>query len=574
MGLLLLSLLIGCWEPASAQQLATVAHNDYRQDDQLVSLQKALQKLEAQFQVSLNYDYRTIKNRFVPANQLDELDLDVEKSLADILEPLDLQYKKIDKQYYIVFEKKRDKELFKVEGAKLVEPMLRQRKPPSHLHQFEQKLEKTLSGTVTDASDNSSLPGVNIVVKNTTNGTVTDIDGKYSLNVPDDAETLVFSSVGYISEEATIGNQTVINVQMAPDIQALEEVVVIGYGTQKKSVVTGAISSVKGADLENQQIGRIEQALQGRTSGLTIAANSGVPGAPSTVTIRGTTSLNNGANEPLYVVDGVVVDNSRIGYLSSNDIESIEVLKDAASAAIYGARSSAGVILITTKTGKMGSIRVNYNGYAGTQAPAKKLDLLNASQYATLINEQSVNGGGDIVFANPESYGQGTDWQSAIFNNDARIQSHEISISGGNKGSTFFTSFGLFDQEGIVATEISNFKRYNIRLNSSHKLAKWLTFGQTLGYSRIKRQGGVNGNSDFGGPLSSAIMLDPITPIVITDPEVANTVPYATQPVVRSAQGNPYGISELVQQQVTNPLAFIQTRKGNYGSSDDVVMFL
>src|SRR5690606_22759322 len=320
----------------------------------------------------------------------------------------------------------------------------------------------------------------------------------------------------------------------------------------------------RATDLENQQIFRLEQALQGRTSGLTIASSSGAPGASSTVTIRGATSLNEGASQPLYVVDGVVVSSGGIDYLNPNDIESIEVLKDAASAAIYGARSSAGVILVTTKTGTTGEIRVNYNGYYGVQAPARKLDLLDASQYAMLRNEQEINGGGTAPFPNPESLGQGTDWQSLIFNNDARIQNHEISISGGSEKSTFYTSFGLFDQEGIVAPEISHFKRYNIRLNSSHEITNWLTFGQTLGYSRIKNLGGVAGNTDFGGPLSSAIMMDPITPVVIRDPEQANEVPYSTQPVIRDAQGNPYGISNIVQQQVTNPLAYIQTRNGNH----------
>lgn len=427
----------------------------------------------------------------------------------------------------------------------------------------------TVTGTVID-KDGMPIPGVTVLVKGTTIGTATDLEGRYSISVPE-GSTLVFSFIGFESRAMVVGDQTVINITLAEDISSLDEVVVVGYGTQKKSVVTGAISSVRSDDLENQQIGRLEQALQGRTSGLTIASSSGAPGAAATVTIRGNTSLNEGASQPLYVVDGVVVSSGGIDYLSPHDIESIEVLKDAASAAIYGARSSAGVILVTTKTGQSGDIRVNYNGYYGIQAPARKLDLLDASQYAMLRNEQEINGGGTAPFPNPESLGRGTDWQDLIFNNDARIQNHEISISGGSEKSTFYTSFGLFDQEGIVAPEISNFKRYNIRLNSSHKLSSWLTFGQTLGYSRIKNLGGVGGNTDFGGPLSSAIMMDPLTPVVITDPELANQVPYATQPVIRDANGNPYGISSIVQQQVTNPLAYIQTRKGNHNWSDDFV---
>lgn len=427
-----------------------------------------------------------------------------------------------------------------------------------------------VSGLVTDPSG-LPVPGVSILVKGTTTGTVTDVEGRYKLTVPDENAVLVFSSIGHTTQEIPVNGRNEINISLVEDVQNLEEIVVVGYGSQKKSVVTGAISSVKADDFENQQIARVEQALQGRTSGLTIASSSGAPGAEATVRIRGATSLNEGASDPLYVVDGVVVSIGRIDYLNPSDIESIEVLKDAASAAIYGARSSAGVILVTTKKGREGGLQINYNGYYGTQAPAKKLDLLNARQYATLINEQEVNAGNAPVYADPQSLGEGTDWQELIFNNNARIQNHEISISGGSDKSTFYTSFGLFDQEGIVATEISGFKRHNFRLNSTHKLRKWLTIGQTLGYSHIKTKGGVAGNTDFGGPLSGAIMLDPLTPIVIEDPAVANQVPYSTQAVVRDELGRPYGISQIVQQQVTNPLAYIQTRRGNHNWTDDLI---
>jgi TonB-linked SusC/RagA family outer membrane protein len=428
----------------------------------------------------------------------------------------------------------------------------------------------SVTGEVTDAETGMPVPGANVVQKGTANGVLTDFDGNFIITVPENA-TLQFSFLGFPTVEVEVGGRTELEIQLTAKADTLEEVVVVGYGTQKKSVVTGAISSVDAEDLENQQIGRLEQALQGRTSGLTIASSSGSPGAESTVTIRGATSLNPGANSPLYVVDGVVVGGSNVDFLSPNDIASIEILKDAASAAIYGARSSAGVILITTKKGQKGGIQFSYDGYVGTQSPDRKLDLLNSEQYATLINEQSLGGGGGIIIENPQSLGEGTNWQDLIFNDDARIQNHQISISGGNEISTFYSSFGLFEQEGIVATEISNFRRYNIRLNSTHKVSKWLTIGQNLGYSRTKNLGGVSGNTDFGGPLSGAIMMDHLTPVVITDPNVANDVPYSSQPVVRDANGNPYGISSLVQQQVTNPLAYIQTRKGNYNWADDIV---
>lgn len=426
-----------------------------------------------------------------------------------------------------------------------------------------------VTGTVKD-SNGDPLPGVTVSIPGTSTGTATDMNGQYSVSVPEGSR-LFFSFIGFVSQSIEVDGRNVIDIALQEDVSSLEEVVVVGYGTQKKSVVTGSISSIKAGDLENQQIGRLEQALQGRTSGLTIASNSGAPGAAATVRVRGATSLNESASNPLYVVDGVVVDGGGIDYLNPNDIASMEVLKDAASAAIYGARSSAGVILITTKKGTSGEIRVNYNGYIGTQSPAKKLNLLNAQEYASLRNEQALADNQETVFENVNSLGEGTDWQDLIFNRNALIQNHEVSISGGGEKSTFYSSFGFFDQEGIVASEISRFKRHNIRLNSSHKLKEWLTVGQTLGYSRTNSKGGVGGNTDFGGPLSSAIMMDPLTPVVVTDPTIVNEVPYSTQAVVRDVNGDPYGISSIVQQQVTNPLAYIQTRRGNFNWSDDIV---
>lgn len=430
---------------------------------------------------------------------------------------------------------------------------------------------QTVTGVVTDAESGETLPGVNIFVQGSTTGTISDLSGVYELKVPAEVENpvIVFSYTGYATREIAVGGRTTIDVALGVDVQTLGEVVVVGYGTQKKSVVTGSISSIRADELETMPINRVEQALQGRTSGVTVAANSGQPGSGATVRVRGITSLNN--NDPLWVVDGVVVDNGGIGYLNQSDIASIEVLKDAASQAIYGARAAAGVILITTKKGQEGDIKVNYNGFYGTSAPAHKLDLLNAEEYATLRNEASVAAGGGIIFNDPAGLGEGTDWQEAIFNDNAVRQNHELSISGGNAVSTFYASFGYWDQEGIVATDISEFERFNVRLNSTHKVTNWLTFGQNLGYAKDKSVGLGNTNSEFGGPLSSAINLDPITPLVVTDPAAAAASPYTNEGIQRDAQGNPYGISSIVGQEMTNPLAYIQTRLGNYGWSDNIV---
>lgn len=433
---------------------------------------------------------------------------------------------------------------------------------------FAQTIE--IKGTVTDSKSNSPLPGVSVIVKNSSVGTTTDFDGRYLISVsPNDI--LVFSYIGFKTYEVSVSTSQTLDIVLQEDVAALEEVVVVGYGTQKKSVVTGAISRVKASDLANIPNGRVEQALQGRTSGVVIAANSGQPGSASTVRVRGITTFDAAGNNPLWVVDGIIVDNGAIGFVNQSDIESMEVLKDAASLAIYGARSASGVILITTKKGNKGKLNVSYNVFTGISEPAKQIKLLNATEYAALLNEKSVASGGNVLFPDLSVLGKGTDWQDQIFNESAQRTTHELSLSGGNETSDFFASFGLTDQEGMVATPISNYNKKNIRLNSNHKISKYVKVGQTLGYSHQKFVGIGNTNSEFGGVLSSAINLDPITPVVVTDPAIINAPPFNNNPVIRDKNGNPYGISTLVGQEMTNPLAFIQTRLGNFNWSDDLV---
>jgi TonB-dependent starch-binding outer membrane protein SusC len=423
----------------------------------------------------------------------------------------------------------------------------------------------TVNGTINDESG-LPVPGATISVKGTNKATASDFDGKFQISVPSNG-TLTVTFVGYVTVQEAVNGRTKLDIKLTPESQNLNEVVVVGYGTQKKSVVTGSISSVKAKDLESLPITRIEQSLQGRVSGVSIAANAGQPGSASTIRIRGFTTLNN--NDPLWVVDGVIIDNGGIGYLNQSDIESIEVLKDGASGAIYGSRAAAGVILVTTKKGKAGKISVNYTGFSGVSQAAKKLDLLNADQYVTIMNEAYTQGGKDKPYTNTTGYGKGTNWQDAIFNNNAQRTSHELSFSGGNDVSTFYMSFGILDQEGIITSEISNYTRKNIRLNSTHKLGKYFKIGQTLGYSNEKTIGVGNTNDEFGGPLSSAINLDPLTPIIETNP---NQPIYTNNPnALKDANGNYYGISTIVTQENTNPLAYTQTRLGNNDFADNFV---
>ena len=356
--------------------------------------------------------------------------------------------------------------------------------------------------------------------------------------------------------------------------RSIQEVVLVnvGYGVQKKSVVTGAISKVAAKDFENAPNGGIGQAIQGRSAGVTVAMNSGAPGSSSTIRVRGVTTFS-GANDPLWVVDGVPLENADIANINQSDIESIEILKDAASAAIYGVRAAKGVILVTTKSAKKGRMSVSYNGYTSYSSPSKVLKLLNGTEYGALMNERSINGGGGVIFTDLTTLGVGTDWQKQVFNTHAFGMNHELSLNGKTDKSTFFASFGLQEQEGIVASPISKYRKQTARINSTHKFfSDIFTFSENVFYTHQRSVGIGDQNREFGGVLADAMMLDPLTPVIENDPIKANSSPYtASQYIIRNSNGNPYGISNMQQSEIVNPLAYIQTRLGNYGWSDVIV---
>ncbi|MEZ4952467.1 MAG: TonB-dependent receptor [Saprospiraceae bacterium] len=426
-----------------------------------------------------------------------------------------------------------------------------------------------LTGKITDADSGEALIGATVVFQNSSSGTVTDIDGGFELINDGNYSTLEVSYTGYENLIVEINGRDYIEIELGSGITELNEVIVVGYGVQKKSVVTGAISKVTAAELEDQPISRIEQALQGRTAGVRVTLNSGQPGAGATVRIRGTATIGN--SDPLYIVDGVQIEGG-IDYLNQNDIESIEVLKDAASAAIYGARAGNGVVIVTTKKGKKGSMVVNYNGFYGVQNPWRKLNLLNAREYAILTNEASAAAGQGIVFEDPNSLGEGTDWQDAIFNYDAPIQNHEISMSSGSERSTYYLSFGYFDQEGIVGNkDDSRWQRFTTRFNASHKITDRVEFGSNIAYSHVVGRG-VAENTEFGSPLGRAINLDPITPLFETDETVLSEPRYANNfdQLVRDSEGRIYGISDIVTSEILNPVAALEVAQGK-GWSDKIV---
>ena len=383
-----------------------------------------------------------------------------------------------------------------------------------------QATDKRVTGRVT-AEDGEALPGVNVTLKGSSIGTSTDTKGDFSINVPSESSVLVFSFIGYGKQEIEVGTKTRIDVNLATDNQALEEMVVIGYGSQKKSSLTGAVSSVSPKELTALPVVSAEQALQGRVPGVRVV-NNGSPGQTPIVRIRGIGSINY-ASGPLYVIDGIP--SGDLNNLDPKDIESLEVLKDASSAAIYGSRASNGVIIITTKKGSQdGKLHVNVDTYFGTQSAWNKLDLLNTDQYiqyaTALLGNAGIAMPGRLSDLNKPIYEGAsqtfaqthTDWQDVLFRN-APIQQHQFSVSGGNNVSRFFTSAGYFDQEGILVG--TNYKRANFRINSDHQIAKFLKIGQTLTFSYDKSRG----EQGFGGGrtlVMQAIRNLPYWPV--TDP--------------------------------------------------------
>ena len=320
-----------------------------------------------------------------------------------------------------------------------------------------------VSGKVVSAVDNEPLPGVNVVVRgNTTIGTITDLDGQWTLNVPNGA-ILSVSFIGFKTVAVTVKEGVnVYNVSLNEDSEALDEVVVVGYGVQKKSVVTASIAKVSSEDLAGKTRLRADDALKGMAAGVNVTSSSGQPGAKSMIRIRGIGTINN--SEPLYVIDGMPTNQDGMESVNPNDIESMEVLKDAASGAIYGARAANGVILVTTKKGKTGKAQINYNFSYGWQSAWKHRDVTGATDYAVLMNEKYINGKQtlpaemanladpyNITDANGDKItGFGTDWQKALFNDNAPIVQHDVSVSGASEKVSYYFSLGYFTQDGIV----------------------------------------------------------------------------------------------------------------------------
>jgi TonB-linked SusC/RagA family outer membrane protein len=338
-------------------------------------------------------------------------------------------------------------------------------------------------GRVTDAANGETLIGVSIKVKGGTQGTSTDANGAFTINVAPTA-TLVFTYIGFEPVEVPVNNQTNLNVVMKTSASALEEVVVVGYGTQRKSDVTGSVARVKGADIASQPVLAATQAIQGRVAGVQIIS-SGDPNALPTVRIRGTGTMKGGAN-PLYVVDGIITEDIR--NINNADIVSMDILKDASATAIYGMRAANGVLLITTKKGKTGKMVISYDAHTGVKEAANLVDMAGPAQYAGYLNEANIyyGSGDELITADQITNGANTDWYDAILKKGFQ-QNHNLSLSGGSEDLTYFFSAGYLSDAGIIET--NNFNRFTLRSNNEYNATKWLKLSSLISFSRLNNRG-------------------------------------------------------------------------------------
>ncbi|MBQ6767557.1 MAG: TonB-dependent receptor [Prevotella sp.] len=432
-----------------------------------------------------------------------------------------------------------------------------------------------ISGTVTDP-DGEPIIGATVMEKgNPQNATITDIDGLFTIKVAA-GQTLTISYIGYTTQDVAAQQQ--MTVVLREDTESLDEVVVIGYGVQKKSVVTASIAKVSAEDLEGKTRLRADDALKGLAAGINVTSSSGQPGAKSMIRIRGIGTINN--SDPLYIIDGMPTDQDGMESVNPYDIESIEVLKDAASGAIYGARAANGVILVTTKRGKTGRAAINYNFSYGWQNAWKKRDVTSATDYAILQNEKYINGGQAPLYADPyhlvdangdKIKGFGTNWQDLLFNDNAPIMQHDLSVSGASEKVNYYLSLGYITQEGIVGGNFgqSNYDRLTLRTNNQFTVfddskerdfLNKLDIGANLSYMRVHNTG-IDANSTWGSPLGSALYLAPTLPVTLHgDIAQQQLNQYAAFDLYRDADGNPYTIPGFIgsYNEQNNPIAMMQ----------------
>lgn len=422
--------------------------------------------------------------------------------------------------------------------------------------------QQTVKGIVKDVTGEPII-GASVLVKGTSNGTITNLDGAFSLSNVKEGEEIEITYVGYLPQivKATIAP---LNIILREDTKTLDEIVVIGYGTQKKSVVTASIAKVSSEDLSRTSPTRVDNALKGLAAGVQVTTLNGQPGASSKVRVRGIGTINN--SDPLYIIDGMPVDGG-IDNINPADIASIEVLKDAASGAVYGARAANGVVIVTTKKGSIGKTKVSYDFSYGWQSAWKKRDMLNATQYATLMNEAADYAGEAPRYKQVASLGSGTNWQDALFYDNAPVQNHQLSISGASEKVNYYFSLGYYDQDGIIGGnyDASNYQRLSLRSNTMYTLfdeseqRNWLkkmTFSMNIAYSRVNSVG-VTAGSLTGSPLGDALFMDPTMSVYAKDESELQNYDRNTygDPIYDKRSGQLLSMPSSDFNELANPLA-------------------
>ena len=419
-----------------------------------------------------------------------------------------------------------------------------------------QTLAQSITGTVNDQFGEPIL-GASVLVKGTTNGCVTDLDGNFSLSGVQNGQTLSISFIGYVTQEVTVDGRAHYEVTLNENSELLEDVVVVGYGVQKKSNLTGAISQVKSGDIQNRTISDVNQSLQGKTAGVQMISTSGTPGAESTIRVRGFSS--NSTSDPLYVVDGVRVNS--ISNIDPNDVESMEVLKDAASAAIYGAEAGNGVIMITTKRGKAGQGKISYSGQWAIQSMGRKPEVMNAQQY---IDYHKGLGFDYTALWD----GTDTDWCDALFEN-ALMQKHSINFQNGYDKGNFYVSFNYTGNNGIVTGDDDFYKRFAGNINGEYDVNKWLQVS-TQNVISYMTQGAVAENSQYYSVLRGALAMDPLTKPVYAPgqlPQDMQNLLNSGTTLMTDPDGNYYGISSFQTGDDINPLIALEARRSKTWST-------
>lgn len=400
--------------------------------------------------------------------------------------------------------------------------------------------ERQISGRVTSGEDGSTNPGVNVVLKGTNLGTITDVDGNYRINVPQSGGALIFSFVGFQSKEVQIGNQTIIDVRLDVDITQLSEIIVTGYGVQEKRTLTGAVASVKGSTFDNLPMQSADRAIQGRAAGVQVAAASGQPGGALNIRVRGVGSIN-ASNDPLWIIDGVQMarfggtsqgSQNPLASINPNDIESIDILKDAAASAIYGAQAANGVVIVTTKKGKKGKSSFDITAQYGVVKPVNLYEMTDAVEFAKLKEVSYVNAGlpltgatgAHTIFGDPNNPSSITpfDWVNGVFR-DSNLGTYDLSMSGGDDKTTFLFSGSYQTQEGQVIH--SDWKRGTGRLNLTHKLTDKLTVGANFSMSYERTFGTIANGNFVNGPFQAAFTAQPTSPAFASDGITYNPYP-------------------------------------------------